>query len=395
MHKVAEAHLGEGKIGQKHVEDDVANWIEISIADAEGWIRSLATIHSGQRDGVLRIDVGPHGGVPPHGWASGPARRVVRGCDWQAGDGRCRRGEMDAPRHREAATASALTTALKCLGHVRAMTWNIAHLSGAWHSDPTVLGRKRRKLESMAGSHDAFALQETRGAADMHTLPDSHQFWGTFDAHRDAAVATARGGTILGIARKWTDEAISIRQEVLQAARAIGITIELPDAKLAFASVHVDPAMNTTGKTRLFRAVRRWLDGCTDCLALLLGGWNCMPSDEARLSGLGSETASSDRCLMTLPRSTSPTTQGAEEAPTACRSARAYARVDQLDAPLALWTAGTVGSLSARARPSDHLVVSVSIRPRKARSSSRPPLPPHLFQLPEVWRLFGEYARTT
>lgn len=232
----------------------------------------------------------------------------------------------------------------------------------------------------------------------------SHRYWSTFDTHQEASVATARGGTILGIARRWTDDAISIRHEVLQRARAIGVMIELPGTKLAFASVHVDPAMNLSAKTRLFYTVRRWLDGCADCFAILLGDWNFIPSDEARLSGMGRETSSADRTgerfehiFEDLAEIHQPhftwSRRGADGMLLGySRIDRAYARVDHLEAAQALWTAGIVGSLTARNRPSDHAAVSVSIRRNKGRSELRPPLPPYLFRLPEVWKLFHEYT---
>lgn len=71
---------------------------------------------------------------------------------------------------------------------------------------------------------------------------------------------------------------------------------------------------------------------------------------------------------------------------------RAYARVDHLEASQAQWTAGIVGSLTARNRPSDHAAVSVAIRRKTDRSETRPPPPPYLFRLPEVWKLFEDYT---
>lgn len=62
MYKIAEAHFGQGRIGQKHDEEEEHNWTKISISDAEGWVQHLVTIHYGRKDGALsivKLDEGP------------------------------------------------------------------------------------------------------------------------------------------------------------------------------------------------------------------------------------------------------------------------------------------------------------------------------------------------
>lgn len=107
---------------------------------------------------------------------------------------------MDAQRRREAAGSSPLAEVLHSLGQIRAATWNTSYLLVAWHSDPSILSRKRSALRHLTESHDVIALQETMvrlltctlclprtstGAPSMRTRtqqlrpPESEPSWGS------------------------------------------------------------------------------------------------------------------------------------------------------------------------------------------------------------------------
>lgn len=338
MCKIVEARFGQGKVGQKHVEEGTANWTRNSISDTVGWIiQHLVTVHYGLKDGALsivKLDEAPLAGevgalerVPQGGRAHGPPR-VVRARCHCAGGGWCPRGAVERNGRPGTQGDGWILSADGCAEQTSPDSGcDMEHLAFAWG---LALGpdhaRKRGALRGLAESHDVLALQETRGtAAYMHTLPAPHRYWGTSDAHHDASVATARGGTLLGIARRLTDVAIDIRHEVLQQARATGVKIELQGAKLVSASVHVDPARNLPAKTRWFHTLRRWLDSSADRFAMLLGTGDSFPPTRSGCQAWGGRhplpierRSASNTCWRTLQSCISHTIPGADVARTAC-----------------------------------------------------------------------------
>lgn len=329
---------------------------------------------------------------------------------WADGDARRRAEDEEQPRllrdfGRPGEGGSPPEHLLRRFGTLRVTTWNAAELLGGWFASPASLAAKRRRLRMLLDNCDVLLLQETRGvSADLEGLPPSHLYLGTFDIHRADAAGTARGGTFVAVRRDWAQAAVDVRVEVIARARALGVVLRWGQASLAVASVHLDPALQPSGRAALLESIRRWVDRSSTSFVLLGGDWNFVPSDEKRMTGDGADAHSADRTGerferlfedfaevfqpdFTWSRRLASGIEG-----TRSRIDRVYAKVGHMQVARIVWSAAVAGSLTEHMRPSDHVPVVVVARVRTLRSRSAAPIPPYIFSLPAFWERFDRYT---
>lgn len=253
------------------------------------------------------------------------------------------------------------------------VTWNSASLLGGLHTMPHRWRRKRRELESLTMACDAVLIQESRGTeADLHFLPDSHHYFSSVPPTVLEAFSAREGGVIIGLRKSVLAKAETADLTVLSPGRVIALRLMVGGDVLIVVNAHMDPSLGVRARSQLLRSIRTYLDLHAGEPAFLGGDWNFIHMDDTRLrdgsadvrpgraeseafDGMFQDFGEIHQPLMTFARGS----EGART--TQSRIDRWYCNTSELDLFRYFVSVAVRGSLQARAPPSDHLAVVLSI----------------------------------
>lgn len=119
---------------------------------------------------------------------------------------------------------------------------------------------KRGYLRELLAKADVLGIQETRGVeADLESPPESHVYWGSFDAEAEPCT-TWRRGVVLALRAEVRRRAGNATVTVHQRARALGISLSTGDegeGAIHLTVVHIDLGMQLSRRRNLLSRMAR------------------------------------------------------------------------------------------------------------------------------------------
>lgn len=261
---------------------------------------------------------------------------------------------------------------------LRIVTWNSSSLLGSRHTEPSRWRRKRAQVEGLCDQQDIIFILEARGtAADLHHLPTTHKWTGTFLPHLDDAPTTRAGGTIVGIRTAYAARLASHTSRTVIQGRSVSARLQAQDgARLQCIAVHIDPSFTRPRIEQVMQKLRNEIDDLAPHFTIIGGDWNFMEQSEGRLhTGAGHRhnlsmvSPAFHRALPHVaehfqPLHTFRRTTGRPEDATYSRIDHWYSTLDELALRRTSIAVGVQGGFHLPTQSSDHLPVTITIRPR-------------------------------
>lgn len=214
---------------------------------------------------------------------------------------------------------------------------------------------------------------------------DSHSYFGTFGISTWPAT-TAAGSTILPVHKHVAVRAVQQDVVVHSRSRALSVSLLFVSDSVHITTIHLDTALPFAAKRRLLNDTATWQE-TREGTTFLLGDWNLIASDEARMAGDGSEARSTDAMrscfddrfpahIELMQRDFTYRRLGKEPgAPSACsRLDRIYVAVHPTALQDVTTTVTVRGAIERKHVPSDHRAVSADM---SMRAPGRRCLQPH------------------
>lgn len=239
-------------------------------------------------------------------------------------------------------------------------------------------------VEQLCARADIVCLQEVRGiAADVRYLPDSHDYHSTFFEADLDAYSSGRGGVVVGVRRSFSRRLRCVRTSEVWRGRALQVRFESHSGEvLVVIAVHLDPALSQAQQRRFLQVVRSFVDEENGAAAILIGDWNFLGRDDARLVDGVVEQASRDRIADFFEAAFQDFSEHSQPLPTfgkrgesglsiTSRLDRIYTNISEFDRGGIFCSLNVIGSLLHPHRPSDHLPIVYKVSLRRARSSRK------------------------
>jgi endonuclease/exonuclease/phosphatase family metal-dependent hydrolase len=256
-------------------------------------------------------------------------------------------------------------------------TWNSAAIFCSRFAALSTVRAKMSRYRNLLRHADVVCIQEAHGhPGDLVTLAreaPSHVHFGTFTPSQ------AAGGILISLSTVLVEGINQFEEIVLAPGWCLALRCTGPQLAIQFINIHIEPALPHSGKVKLFADIAK-AASTFNGVTYLLGDFNFVPSDEARFKVAECKDISGDSKLALefeslfsdfteLHQAGYTRKQVTFDAITALsRLDRIYTNIQPcLLHDLSIHT-HTVGYITDPTNISDHIPVTTTLQPQKARS---------------------------